>query len=817
MAGILSTGITGIHAAQLGLQVTQHNIANVNTPGYNRQYLLQSSGVAQASGSGFMGSGTSVDSILRSYDTYLTQQTFVAQSRVSESETMLSKLNQIDNMFGDPSSGLASAVEDFFTGVQQVAANPSLVSARQSMLSASEVLASRFNSMSDRLSEIYDGVNGQITTDIGVINGYAQQIADVNSEIMRAEAASQQPANDLLDLRDQLVADLNKHIKVTTVEDSTGAFNVFVGSGQQLVVGAVANQMTPLTSGNDPERIVVGLKGPSGTVQELPENLIQGGSLGGLMSFRSGTLDAATNSLGAIAASLALTFNAQHALGQDLDGLNARSQFETPPQLGFQSDYFQIPTPRVLPNPTAANPAPTSVSVDFLAPSVNTTSGNFYTELTASDYTLRGSVSGGSYVYTLTRTSDGHTFSSAPTTPPPFDQATALADLNSRIQGEGIVINNAPDVDVDYLIQPTRQTALGFKLNPAIAVDTNRIAIASPVTSSLGAGNTGSLSITQGSVSPGYKLDNLSAASNLSPAVPTFTYSKAAQEFSFTVGSASSPVWVEGKYSDGTSQLLAVPSGGGATIDSVIPFGVSAAAANAGTGVLGSRSVVTGFDGSSYQLTFTASNTYDLTTTDPSGVATTTSGNAYTSGTPILLGAGAGQISISIFGAPAVGDTFDVNPASAATLVGINYDVTVDATGTAPVVTDNGISVSISGQPANNDQFSIGININGVSDNRNAVKLAALQVQSTMKDGKSTFQGAYASLVSLVGNETRQVKVDFEAQSTLLEQSQLARSEVSGVNLDEEAANLIKYQQAYQAAAKALEIASKLFDTLLSI
>lgn len=701
MAGILSTGITGIQAAQLGLQVTQHNIANVNTPGYNRQFLLQSAGVAQATGSGFMGSGTSVDSVRRAYDKYLTEQTFVAQSRVSESETMLAKLSQIDNMFGDASSGLTSALQDFFKGVQQVAANPSLVSARQSMISASESLASRFNSMSDRLSELYEGVNGEITSEIEVINSYAAQLADVNGEIMRAEAASQQPSNDLLDMRDQLVADLNKHIKVTTVEDSTGAFNVFVGSGQQLVVGTIVNQMVPMTSSNDPERIVVGLKGPSGAIQELPEKLIQGGSLGGLISFRAGTLDTATNSLGVIAASLALTFNAQHALGQDLEGLNATSAIP-----GFEADYFKIDPPRVL----SSSPTAATVTASFLAPSVDPATGGFYSKLTGSDYLLR---SDGTNIL-LTRLSDGTVWSD-----------TSIAGLNSLIVDEGIELGGAaPTADVDYLIEPTRQTAIGLKLNPAIAADTSRIAVASPVTSSLGAGNTGSLSVTQGSVSTGYSLANLNAASGATPAVPTFSYSTVTQQFSFTVGSATDPVWVEAKYSDGTSQLLSVPASGSATIDWV-------------------------------------------------------------------------------------------NPASpGATLTGINYDVTVDAT---PAVTANGISVGISGQPANGDTFSIGINANGVSDNRNAVKLAALQVQNTLKDGKATFQGYYASMVSLVGNETRQVKVDFEARSTLLEQSQMARSQLSGVNLDEEAANLIKYQQAYQAAAKALEIASKLFDSLLSI
>jgi flagellar hook-associated protein 1 FlgK len=132
-------------------------------------------------------------------------------------------------------------------------------------------------------------------------------------------------------------------------------------------------------------------------------------------------------------------------------------------------------------------------------------------------------------------------------------------------------------------------------------------------------------------------------------------------------------------------------------------------------------------------------------------------------------------------------------------------------------VTYNGISIDISGTPANGDTFSIAANAGGVSDSRNAVKLAALQTQNTMEGGNATYQGSYASLVSGVGSTTRLIKVSGESQQALLKQNEQARSAVSGVNLDEEAANLIRYQQAYQASAKSLDIASKLFDTLLGI
>ncbi|PKO46855.1 MAG: hypothetical protein CVU31_09190 [Betaproteobacteria bacterium HGW-Betaproteobacteria-4] len=95
---MLSIGITGIHAAQLGLEATQHNIANANTPGYSRQYIQQSAGIPRLTGSGYFGSGTTVDTVRRAYDKYLTAQTFAAQATASESAAQLAKLSQIDNI-----------------------------------------------------------------------------------------------------------------------------------------------------------------------------------------------------------------------------------------------------------------------------------------------------------------------------------------------------------------------------------------------------------------------------------------------------------------------------------------------------------------------------------------------------------------------------------------------------------------------------------------------------------------------------------------------------------------------------------------------
>ena len=113
--------------------------------------------------------------------------------------------------------------------------------------------------------------------------------------------------------------------------------------------------------------------------------------------------------------------------------------------------------------------------------------------------------------------------------------------------------------------------------------------------------------------------------------------------------------------------------------------------------------------------------------------------------------------------------------------------------------------------------FSLGNNTAGVSDGRNALALGQLQTQNTMSGKTASYQSSYAQLVSDAGNKSREIEVKGQAQTALLKQSTDARDSLSAVNLDEEAANLLRYQQAYQASAKMLDIGSKLFDVLLSI
>lgn len=126
-----------------------------------------------------------------------------------------------------------------------------------------------------------------------------------------------------------------------------------------------------------------------------------------------------------------------------------------------------------------------------------------------------------------------------------------------------------------------------------------------------------------------------------------------------------------------------------------------------------------------------------------------------------------------------------------------------------------GYQFVITGQPVVGDTFEIGFNSGGVSDNRNAEKLAALGTANTLNNGSQSFAEGYAGLVEDIGVKTRQSQLDTEAGKTLLEQSTNQRESVSGVNLDEEAGKLIQYQAAYNASAQVMTVAQDLFNTLL--
>lgn len=162
----------------------------------------------------------------------------------------------------------------------------------------------------------------------------------------------------------------------------------------------------------------------------------------------------------------------------------------------------------------------------------------------------------------------------------------------------------------------------------------------------------------------------------------------------------------------------------------------------------------------------------------------------------------------------AANNRFLVNGSTSATIA---YDPSQDSDGVARSLPSlGGVQFTLSGHPTDGDQFVVENNSNALGDNRNILELGKLTDTGILDSGKTSLQQAYGNLVSDVGMATLRANTHRDAQKSVLDQAKAAREAVAGVNLDEEAANLLKYQQAYQASAQAIAIADTLFNSLLA-
>ena len=189
-----------------------------------------------------------------------------------------------------------------------------------------------------------------------------------------------------------------------------------------------------------------------------------------------------------------------------------------------------------------------------------------------------------------------------------------------------------------------------------------------------------------------------------------------------------------------------------------------------------------------------------------------TAGNALTPATAVTLTYDKASNSLSGF------------PAGQDVTVTVNGTPTTYPAGTPSIpyadgeqISFGGVNVTMTGQPGDTDSFTIGPNSAGVGDNRNGALLGNLQSTKIMNGNNATFQTTYAQLVNLIGNKAAEANIASTADDAAVTAATNQQQAISGVNLDEEASNLLQYQQAYQASGKVMQIASQLFSVLLSL
>lgn len=318
-------GLSALNNAQNKLTTTGHNISNADVEGYNRQTVLSATRGAKATGAGYIGRGVEAVTVQRAYDSFLHNQLVQSQSRGSALVTYGNQISQLNDLFADRTVGISPAMQKFFDAVGAVASTPADPAARQEMLGRADSLATQLNEANRFIDNQRSNINTQLDTAVSQINSYIERIDDMNQQITKARAsgAGNHAPNDLLDQREQLVSELNELVDVRVLEQD-GNFSITLGSGQVLLGGPTIYPLAALPSNDDPSRNVInvtsGFNNGQPVFNEVSDTSFKGGTLGGLLQYRSDTLDKAQNDLGRLAVSIAVTFNAQHEKGFDLQG-----------------------------------------------------------------------------------------------------------------------------------------------------------------------------------------------------------------------------------------------------------------------------------------------------------------------------------------------------------------------------------------------------------------------------------------------------------------------------------------------------------------
>ena len=453
MAGdSFNIGLSALVASQQALATTGHNIANVNTPGYSRQVVSFVARQPQFVGNGFAGKGVDVQAINRMANQFLTDQVRISTANQAQADKTVELVDQVDNQIG--AALIPDSLQSFFSSISDANNDPSTMATRQVAIERAHATITQFAEEENQLNGLSRNVNREIVNSIGQVNALTTVIAKVNNDIaLSAGLASGQPANDLLDKRDQLLVDLSKLVSVQTQIRGDGMVNVLVGDGQLVVTGNNSEALQATANVLDASRTEIAFK-VGGALTQITAG-ISGGALGALITFRDHTLEPAHNAVGRLAATFAMEVNAQHRKGMDLNG-------------ALGSDLFAVPPPVVNSSSTNAG----TVSVTFDTSNVGA--------LTTADYNLTNN--GANFI--LARTDDG--------------TSTTLSGAGPfNIDGMIISVTSAPASGDQYLIQPTKTVPRGLTMltsNPA------RLALALPVQTLRATANVGSATISRGQI-----------------------------------------------------------------------------------------------------------------------------------------------------------------------------------------------------------------------------------------------------------------------------------------------------------------------------
>ncbi|WP_312600365.1 flagellar hook-associated protein FlgK [Pseudomonas luteola] len=459
MSNLLSIGVSGLSASQTALNTVGQNITNADTAGYSRQLTVQTNNAGMKTGTYFVGTGTTIADVRRVYSAYLTTQMQTSTALDADAQTYLAQTNQVNSLLSDSTTGLSKVLQNFFASVQTASSSPTDAASRQLVLTQAENLTQRFNSVSTQLNAQSDYVNAQMESISKQVNTLASSVASYNQAISDATGSGSVP-NDLLDKRDQAVTELSNLVGVTVVQQDNN-YNLYLGTGQQLVVGNNVAKLEAIPNPNNPTQDILKLTSNSASIDVT--SVVTGGQLGGLLRYRSDILQPTQNEVGRMAIVLADSINTQLEQGIDLDGQFGTSLFK-------DVNDPSVVSQRSLASGLNAGTSNLNVSIDDSS------------ALTISDYKVTFT---SDTDYSVTRLSDGKNLGSGNLSD---DPATSFDGFSISKQD----IGNIAQGDT-FTVIPTRTGSSNIAVSMS---DSNDLAFATPVSGTTTTSNYGSGTIT---------------------------------------------------------------------------------------------------------------------------------------------------------------------------------------------------------------------------------------------------------------------------------------------------------------------------------
>ncbi len=354
LSGVLNVAKVALITHQLNLQTTGHNVANVNTQGYSRQNVTLSAATPTPSAIGPIGNGVTANEITRDYDRFITTTLMGKTSTMSGLETRQSGMKLIEGALNEvDENGLNELLSQFWNAWDDLANNSEGIAERTTLLQKSSLLVQGLRDRYNSLLKLSQDIDLNIETAITDVNQLADQIAELNVQIVSMES-SDHAANDLRDKRDELLKSLCKLTDVNYFETNRGTYTILIGQGNPLVD---ADKSWHLELRGDK----INWLGSNGQPVELTTDDIGNGQLGGFMDIkdRIAPKDPSVLTSSQVNTSSGLAIKAS-TRWDAIDGVNVTGnftiQFSGTDQDGMPvSSTFQYTYPGSPPPPTEAN------------------------------------------------------------------------------------------------------------------------------------------------------------------------------------------------------------------------------------------------------------------------------------------------------------------------------------------------------------------------------------------------------------------------------------------------------------------------------